>query len=261
MDTLDVTTAINDMKSSLPSTAVNRSMPYVVDLGHLLVHDDAPLPPFDGPVEKTKMLKEVTRDAVQVLINELWTRPTEISEDHTMVLAQLPPPIPRNQPFPMVLPRSKPVPKAKALTRWQKFAQAKGIQKEKRTRMVWSEDQQEFIPRAGYKSAVTEKSGTDDWLIEVPEGYNDVQEGDMFSKVRAEKAERVNKNKAQQLRNLQSSGSLSRADQKTVKKMKLEKDLKITTASTASMGRFDKPVEVKKIASKSAKQQQRKKLK
>lgn len=49
------------------------------------------------------------------------------------------------------LPRAKPVPKAKPLTRWQQFALAKGITKKKKDRMVWDEAAGEFKPRWGYK--------------------------------------------------------------------------------------------------------------
>ena len=40
------------------------------------------------------------------------------------------------------LPREKPLPKKKELTKWQKYAQEKGIQNRKRDRMVWDEASQ-----------------------------------------------------------------------------------------------------------------------
>jgi len=38
------------------------------------------------------------------------------------------------------LPRAKPAPKAKQLTKWEKYAQEKGITKRKKTRAEWDED-------------------------------------------------------------------------------------------------------------------------
>lgn len=51
------------------------------------------------------------------------------------------------------LPRSKPLPKPKVQTRWEKFAQIKGIQKRKRSAMVYSDTAQAWVPRHGGKSA------------------------------------------------------------------------------------------------------------
>jgi regulator of ribosome biosynthesis len=51
------------------------------------------------------------------------------------------------------LPREKPVPKAKALTKWQAFAQKKGIVKRKRSKLAWDEDAGEWKRRHGYKKA------------------------------------------------------------------------------------------------------------
>lgn len=60
------------------------------------------------------------------------------------VQAQLPAPKTR-------LPREKPVPEDKALTRWEKFALERGIRKRKKDRMAWDEAAQEWRPAWGYK--------------------------------------------------------------------------------------------------------------
>ena len=52
-----------------------------------------------------------------------------------------------------VLPREKPIPKPKPLTKWQKFAQKKGIVKKKRSKLVYDEDADEWRRRHGYKKA------------------------------------------------------------------------------------------------------------
>lgn len=91
-------------------------------------------------------------------MNEIFSLPTQSSE--AGILATLP------EKCTTILPREKPVPAEKQLTRWEKFAKAKGITKQKRTRMVYDEQSGEYRPRWGYK-AVTE--GVEkDWLIEIP---------------------------------------------------------------------------------------------
>jgi hypothetical protein len=62
--------------------------------------------------------------------------PHELREDCYML--QLPPPRFR-------LPREKKIPEAKSQTKWEKFAESKGIQKRKRSRMVFDEDKDEYV--------------------------------------------------------------------------------------------------------------------
>jgi hypothetical protein len=53
----------------------------------------------------------------------------------------------------VVLPREKPVPKAKQLTKWEKFRQEKGIlEKGKRSRMVFDPISNDWVPRFGMGS-------------------------------------------------------------------------------------------------------------
>ena len=104
-------------------------------------------------------LTENTRDAVQAMINQLWQQPSKPSDDGTTILAALPEPR-------TMLPREKPLPKPKALTRWERFAKEKGITKKKKLRKVWDDQAQDWIPAWGYKSA----GNQEDWVMEVPEG-------------------------------------------------------------------------------------------
>lgn len=64
------------------------------------------------------------------MLNKIWELPTERVEE--AIVAKLPTPIFR-------LPRSKPVPKPKLLTKWQQFAKDKGIQKKKKAKLSWDE--------------------------------------------------------------------------------------------------------------------------
>lgn len=49
--------------------------------------------------------------------------------------------------------REKPIPPPKKETRWEKFAKEKGIEKKKKSRMVWDEASQDWKPRWGYNRA------------------------------------------------------------------------------------------------------------
>lgn len=66
----------------------------------------------------------------------------------------------------VVLPRQKPAPKPKPLTKWERFRQEKGLNvKEKRSRMVYDEITKDWVPRygAGSVKKVQEKFN---WLME-----------------------------------------------------------------------------------------------
>jgi len=50
----------------------------------------------------------------------------------------------------IVIPRQKPAPKQKPLTKWERFRQEKGLlTKEKRSRMVYDEITKDWVPRFG----------------------------------------------------------------------------------------------------------------
>lgn len=97
------------------------------------------------------------RDGAQALINSLWSLQTTPSQDGPV--AKLPPPITQ-------LPRAKPLPKPKPMTKWEKFAKAKGIQHKTRDRKTWDEEKQEWVNRWGWKGANKDKE--EQWLTEVP---------------------------------------------------------------------------------------------
>lgn len=78
--------------------------------------------------EKEDYIAELTRDNVQLLVNSLWEIPTERVEE--CIVAKLPVPS-------FVLPRSKKCPQPKPMTKWEKFAQEKGIRKTKKDKKVF----------------------------------------------------------------------------------------------------------------------------
>ena len=51
------------------------------------------------------------------------------------------------------------------MTKWQKFAQSKGIVKQKKGKFVWDETKREWGRRFGYKKA---NDVSQSWLLEVP---------------------------------------------------------------------------------------------
>ncbi len=61
-------------------------------------------------------------------------------------IAQLPEPTTQ-------LPRAKPLPKPREPTKWEVFAQRKGITKRKRGKEVWDEEAGDYKRRFGYKRA------------------------------------------------------------------------------------------------------------
>jgi len=155
------------------------------DLGLLLVsdphktsEDNEALLRADGTDEQSmahaqrRMVRRVTRS----LVAKLWELPLkthdeedaklgavdEDEEEISMAIAKLPKPI-------LKLPREKPLPEApedKVKTRWEKFAERKGIQKKKKSRLVWDEEEKDWVPRFGLGSAKKLAKMRDDWVIE-----------------------------------------------------------------------------------------------
>jgi len=79
---------------------------------------------------REEYLTNLARDNTQLLLNKLWELPIERREE--LVVALLPPGTTR-------LPREKPCPKPKPLTKWQQYALEKGIKKKKKTNLVWDD--------------------------------------------------------------------------------------------------------------------------
>jgi len=134
------------------------------------------------------------RDNVQFLINKIWELQTERVTD--VIVAKIPAPKCR-------LPREKPLPKARANTKWQQYAQLKGIQNRKKGKMAWDEQSKSWKPSWGYNR------GNDpgkDWLIEIPHQKDPFT--DFYGKKQEEKKERTAKNELQRVRNIARSNNL-----------------------------------------------------
>lgn len=225
------------------------------DLYNLTAYDYHGLRLPDDSKQKETVLKEKTARALQLLIKRVFSLPMD--SDETGPLAVLPPDDVTK------LPRSQRVPEPVAQTKWEKFAEEKGIKKKKRDRMVFDEANQEYAPRYGYKRV---NGGIDDQpIVEIKAGQDPF--ADPWEAARVDKKQRVQKNLKNQVKNqeraargkgkgkvsgletlksydpssvpgiplgLQSGGAPLKRGRDGVKQA-----LQLAQHSTASMGRFD----------------------
>lgn len=195
---------------NLPVT-VEKPIPVTYDLGNLSVFDTNVIDRNDldsSNAKREEVIKSVTRDNVQLLINQLLSLPIKKTTEHTggnsgqgatVALLQLPEPSSE-------LPREKPLPKPKALTKWQKFAAKKGIKpKERAGKMVFDEATGKWAPKWGYNGI--NKKLDDQWLVEVDDDTKGTENEliDPRSLNRAERKRLVKKNERQQKKNLKNA--------------------------------------------------------
>ena len=116
--------AERDEAEKLQRITVHKELELEFDLGNLLASDRNPPTGLRhaGPTQEAE-LRALARDNTQLLINQLWQLPTDRVEE--ALVARLPEPTTR-------LPREKPVPRPRPLTRWQQFARLKGIRPKKK---------------------------------------------------------------------------------------------------------------------------------
>ncbi|KAJ1729948.1 Rhodanese- sulfurtransferase [Coemansia biformis] len=227
---MDVSGILEEHKGRFQPVQVERLIPVEHDLGCLAsfdinMLDDAALR-ADAGVRET-YLQGLSREGTQLLVNELFTLPTVVDEDSVYAA------LPKRS---LVLPREKPVPKEKPMTRWEKFAKIKGIQKRKRGAMVFDEAQGEWRPRFGFKGV--NNDGQQPWLLEVPQSADPYQ--DQYQVRREEKKERIEKNQRRHQRNAEeSAGKDIGLTPHKMRKRDLQSALVLSKGSTASMGRFD----------------------
>ena len=113
------------------------------DLGNLTAFDPSPVNTEQFAADSDAACLSVASKITQALVAQLFALPSEAVDVGRV--AQLPPPT-------TALPRAKPVPKPREPTKWEKFAQQRGITKHKRSREVWDEDTKEFKRRHGFNS-------------------------------------------------------------------------------------------------------------
>ena len=219
---------------------VEKHLDVEIDVGNLLSFDINEVNIVNLRSKKDQYLQELTRDNTQLLLNKVWELPTKRVDE--AIVAELPKPR-------YVLPRSLPVPKPKEPTRWEKFAQEKGIVKTKKAKLEWDEVLKKWIPRYGSKKAAAEAEK--DWLIELP-GNADPME-DQYAKKKKQKLERVAKNEMQRMRNIAAARKVKvprigmlPADNLSSKD--LHKAATVARSSTASGGKFQAKLPKEKSA-------------
>lgn len=179
-------------RPKLPVT-VEKPTPYTFDLGLLLATDPNPLALDPEALEAS--LAAVARDGAQALVNQLLTTCPVTSTKADGVLLALPP-------VATPLPREKPLPAARAATRWEQFAARKGIKpktREQRKNLRWDEGAGAWEKKWGYKGPREKGPGAKvqaDWVVEVKPAKEEKLKGTetIRGEGRRERKEKVRRN-------------------------------------------------------------------
>jgi len=221
-----------------------------LDTGNLTCYDESDI--VDDGTNFEEILRSAGAENAQLIMQAVFDLPKDPPQAGIPgVVVQLPKPATH-------LPREKPLPKPKTLTKWEKFAKEKGIQKRKKSRMVYDEDKEQYMPRWGYKKANDEGTA---WAVPAKAG-EDVTV-DPWTRMENEKKERMVKNKKQQINNLKDqlketqgkdrvpgaidlaavaatvAGPQGRKASNRKEKHHVQVALALAQKSTASMGQFD----------------------
>lgn len=200
------------MTTQYKPVTVDKPLPNTYDLGNLATFDSNPLDTvkLNDPAQREEYLAAVTRDNLQLLINQILSLPIKTTtethgsssgQDSTMSLIQLPEPS-------TPLPREKSIPKPKPQTKWEKFAAIKGIKaKAKDGKLVYDEAAGKWVPKWGYKGKNKELDSQ--WLVEVDDKVKGTGDEliDPRTLHRAERKRLVKKNELQRKRNLRNQGA------------------------------------------------------
>ncbi|CAK8530301.1 unnamed protein product [Lathyrus sativus] len=227
---------------------------FEVDLGNLMAFDSHhPFPSQQqSRVELVNECLQKGTELVQAIADSLFTLPS--TEDIDGPLVKLPPPTTR-------LPREKHFPRPKPPTKWETFAQKKGIKNRKKDKVVFDEQSGTWKRRHGYDRA------NDEEAIPIIEAKpTDDPDEDPFAKRRENKKGRVDKqekNRLQNLKNAAKFGALpshvqlaatslpitgTQAAPKKATKDELGNVAGIAATATASGGKFDKKLPGEKPA-------------
>ncbi|BEI91584.1 uncharacterized protein CcaverHIS019_0404040 [Cutaneotrichosporon cavernicola] len=243
---MDVSQQLADFEASRSTDVLTRATPIDVDIGLLAAYDTTPVDAEDG--DRESHLLALTLTSTQALLGGLFTLQTKSTEQGPVV--KLPEPE-------FKLPREKPLPKPKPLTKWERFANAKGISHSKKDKKVWDDDKQEWVNRWGRDGK--NREGEDQWLHEYKS--NDDSSVDPRHTARAERKARVAKNDRQHAANVAAAlanptSTLGRetapastaskdvkASSRSVRKAELERSMLVSKTATASLGRFDNKIE------------------
>ncbi|XP_051142315.1 ribosome biogenesis regulatory protein homolog [Andrographis paniculata] len=219
---------------------------YEIDLGNLMAFD--PHHQFIAPpTSREEVVKEAIEKGtrlVQAVADALFSLPA--TEDLNGPIVKLPEPTTK-------LPREKPLPKPKPPTKWELFAQKKGIQKRKKEKLVFDEQTDTWKRRHGYASI------NDDNDVPIIEAKSTDEPGkDPFAERRKEKKSKVDKQEKNRMNNLKQAAKVgalpshvqlaatalpitgTQEKSKKISKDELQNVAGMAATSTASGGKFDK---------------------
>ena len=206
------------------------------DLRHMLACDIT-------PVTSGSDLKSLTTENVQLLVSQIFQLPRENTDVGPVVRLD-------KLEFVDQMPRMMPLPKPKVKSRWAKFAEERGVDKKKRSRLVWDEASKDWVPRWGAHS-IKHKAEKQDWLIEVPANSSE----DPFEKKRVAAQLVSAKQKLREARNkveltgerLPAGVNASLVEGKKRGKETLDEVLKRAQMSSGSAGKFDRRIQNEKV--------------
>lgn len=135
-----------------------RAAPVETDPPLLAAFDTSPTDPA-AYADLEPHLLQLTLTSTHSLLAALFALPTTRSPAGPVTA--FPPPA-------TLLPREKPLPKPKPLTKWERFANEKGISHKKKEKDVWDDERQEWVPRWGRFGKNKDKE--EQWLHEVKPG-------------------------------------------------------------------------------------------
>lgn len=156
-------------------------------------------------LEKQEARMEMCKQGVIELFRRMKELPTKYDlhgPGKTYVIPERPRAHMREYSEEVVFPRSRELPKEKPKTRWQSFAEAKGIKKNRNKRggRIYNEETEKYAPSYGRGS----KNDVDrNWLIELKEGED--LSVDRHALLKKEKKKRVKKNEHNRRLNLKNT--------------------------------------------------------
>ncbi|CAK0734961.1 hypothetical protein CVIRNUC_000508 [Coccomyxa viridis] len=251
MEEVQIAQPEQPVKVSAESLGISQGLEYDgdldFDLGNLMAAERGSIDQERFKSEPDTACREVATQITQSLIARLFQLPSEAIPEGR--IAQLPEPTTQ-------LPRAKPLPKPREPTKWEVFAQRKGITKRKRGKEVWDEEAGDYKRRFGYKRA-----GDESELPIIEAAASDQVGEDPFAALKQEKRERVKAQRQRQVANVKASSKdrggpvalpptlklaaalPAHGKGKPSKRQEIQDDIKAASkqagVSTASMGKFD----------------------
>jgi regulator of ribosome biosynthesis len=117
-----------------------------LDHGHLMINDSKAFQEINEEIITERAclnVKHLYDELFKTLKKQKGEEDEKRDFDKPEDMVKLPKPL-------LVLPRSKPCPKAKPLTKWERYRTDKGLApSQKKSRMIWSEEAKDCVPRWG----------------------------------------------------------------------------------------------------------------